>query len=402
MTRPPNKKKQRKPRQRPGPRARAAHILDELRALSRDLAIEEGVDRRETLPFSELDLPISLNLQGGKRGDDLDRLLVLIRDKVRASLKARNSFRMGRVYCFRCDLPDCEHSAPAETNQVFSGYQATGKPAFKDFLQVAMDAGWDGVEHLYETPPDVIARVQTAPELKGELLPGFGKGSRTYNVLGQVIIGWAPPRLGPDPDPASRLALTFQLVETHGGDRHRRVRLNFLGLSLDHLAQLAAEEGYRSQPERLSRIIRTTREHLERQGRRLLTMRNRGDQTRSEDVLLPILNRLRSDLESLLRPRKFRTQHAESRHRGGDRPTSLALQDALSASTERTFLDTHADTGVVIGPRNRAHAFTREGRHVTSLILEPGEIERKTGKGRWRPCMPEEADGFRRSLSRKR
>ena len=99
--------------------------------------------------------------------------------------------------------------------------------------------------------------------------------------------------------------------------------------------------------------------------------------------MAPLLRRLQGDLERTLRTNTVRTHHAEERHMEGERPTAVAVKDATKASMDKYFIDTRHDTIVVIGPRLRAHIFGRDGLHVTSMQLEPSELERKTGKGVW-------------------
>ena len=52
------------------------------------------------------------------------------------------------------------------------------------------------------------------------------------------------------------------------------------------------------------------------------------------------------------------------------------------------------------GKRGRVHVFAPDGRHVTSLSLEPDAVDRRVRRGRWRPASDEERADFRRSLDR--
>ena len=45
-----------------------------------------------------------------------------------------------------------------------------------------------------------------------------------------------------------------------------------------------------------------------------------------------------------------------------------------------------------------AHIFTPAGRHVTSLHLDPGELQRKSGRARWQPLPPDRARAFRQAI----
>jgi hypothetical protein len=116
-----------------------------------------------------------------------------------------------------------------------------------------------------------------------------------------------------------------------------------------------------------------------------------------------LLGRLRSDLERVFRSDPRRTVHARERHLGGERPTAHALRDALDVGPDRFLRDSERDTLVVLGPRGRTHVFSaRDGRHVTSLVLGPGELDRKFGRARWRPATRPEVDAFRARLATER
>jgi hypothetical protein len=112
-----------------------------------------------------------------------------------------------------------------------------------------------------------------------------------------------------------------------------------------------------------------------------------------------MLGRLRSEIERIFRAPSHRTQHAQERHVRGERPTSSAIRDARDAPDERVLRDVRRDTMVVLGPKGRAHLFADDGRHVTSLQLRPGELDRKSSRARWRPVTHEEAQRFRQTLA---
>ena len=113
-----------------------------------------------------------------------------------------------------------------------------------------------------------------------------------------------------------------------------------------------------------------------------------------------LLNRLRGDVLRVLKNRDHRTRHAEERHQSGERPTSLALADALAAGEGRFFRDEHKNTIVVLGPKHRVHVFSTAGRHVTSLELQPAEVERRLELKRWRFLERVGSDLFKDTLRR--
>ena len=61
-------------------------------------------------------------------------------------------------------------------------------------------------------------------------------------------------------------------------------------------------------------------------------------------------------------------------------------------------MDAHTRAYVVLGPKNRAHLFTSAGKHMTSMQLDPGELDRKVGRRRWRPVSPETAGALKERI----
>ncbi len=101
-------------------------------------------------------------------------------------------------------------------------------------------------------------------------------------------------------------------------------------------------------------------------------------ETDSERLLKGLARRL----ERMGRQARRRTSHAEIR-RGDQRPTHKALEDAASAPPERFLWDARRKTVVVLGPRHRAHVFSPEGKHITSLILDGEAMESRIRRNRW-------------------
>jgi len=66
----------------------------------------------------------------------------------------------------------------------------------------------------------------------------------------------------------------------------------------------------------------------------------------------------------------------------------MAVKDARKAADEKFLHDAEKDTIVVLGPKGRTHVFSRTGKLVTSMVVKPGELERRFNKTRWRPALP--------------
>ena len=404
----PPKRRRRKQAAPPTPEELAARALRELRRLGRALAATRGIDRGEPLPFERLLVPVQipLTVPPGQPPDHVapEDAAQLVRDlggRIGDALEGLVAFRPGTVYCFFCEAATCAHARQPDRTATFAGYSPNGKPTWQTLTNLCIARGDERVDRLYGDRPEVVALVLLPGELTGGLLPGFGKGSLGFHVLGQVVVGLIPEDLYTSQTPSDhRIALTLQLVETRMGMRMRRLRLNVVGVDLEGVSVLAADGEERGPAESLRRTLAATRERLDSIGRRAWTAERRGAPVDLEAEAQPLLFRLRGDVERIFRPLGRRTKHAQERHVQGDRPTSLALQDALSVPDDRVLWDSERSTIVVLGPKGRAHVFSAEGKHVTSMLLRPGEVDRKAGRSRWRPLARERIELFRSRLDR--
>ena len=381
---------------------RAVKILKDLKELSRDMGEEYGLIRAESFPVDSIVLPVTIAMDGRPLTSvthaEATRLVRDLNSRVTEAVKALTAFRQGCVYCFQCDAPDCSHAVPDDPDKTFSGYTATGKPVWRTFLNLCMEWKDPRVEKLYGDAPEVFAVVQKASELKGELLPAFGKGSLAFNVLGQAIAGLVPRNLRIPGREEDRFALTIQFVETRSGTEKRRLRLNILGVGPDEIAEADEHGGPNNRAGRLRHTIRITRQRLNSIGRELARAEQGGRRIDLEGKVNPLLHRLRGDLDRIFRLDRRRTRHAAQRHEEKERPTGVAMKDARGASAEKLLLDVRKNTVVALGPKQRAHVFSRAGMHVTSLQLDHGEIDRKVGKKRWRPLTDDEVAEFRSAI----
>ncbi|MCA9548183.1 MAG: hypothetical protein KC613_27455, partial [Myxococcales bacterium] len=305
-------------------------------------------------------------------------------------------WRPGHVYCFQCSSPDCRHAKPDDPQALFVGYAPTGKPQWLGFVQACVDRRVDGVQRLYHRPPGVVGLLETTA-LTAELLPGFGHGGGAYRVLGQAAVGLVPADL--TGRSGERVALALQVVETRRPGTPVQLRLNILGLASEAVIAAAADGAPHGPPERLRRLIEKARRQLGAITRRAVTAEARREAYAVDQAVQSLLGGLRGDLVRVFDADGRRTRHAEDRRREGERPTSNVWRDARQAGDDRVFHDAHRETLVVVGPKGRAHVFTAEARHVTSMRLEPGELERRLAKRRWRLAHPEEVRVFRQHLA---
>lgn len=374
------------------PAARAERVVRDLRVLTHQLGHE--------LPGGVAQMPaaisLALELQLSKEGGDKQASAQLIKGLQETLLQARQAqapFPTGRVPCFRAGHADGPQSLPPTATSVFNGHAATGKPTWIEFTSLCLERRDPRVSALYRDPPAVIGLVQEADDLGEALLPEFHAQGQGYQVLGQVAVGLVPgPALGVAGD-VGRVAFSLQVVSVSGpgGDR---LYLNPVGV--DERALLEAAQGGSDRAEGLLKAIKSARRRLRAVKRRQITHRERNQ--RGPDVA-QVLHRTKVEVERALSPDRRRTQHAQDRHQSGQRPTLSAVGDATAAPLERLLEDTQRKTIVVLGPKGRAHIFSKDGRHVTSLKLEPGELERKTIRRRWRPLSEAQARQFQASLS---
>lgn len=366
--------------------------------LSKELGVVVANNGHDEPP--EVVLPLRLPLSA--RGPAKPRAAALLGElqrRIKAAAEGADAFREGRVYCFYTSSPDSPYSTPPHPVDVFAGYGATGKPEWVSFPNLCLERKEPRVDRLYGEAPEVLALTQGPGELDEGLLPGFGRGSLAYRLLGQVVLGLVPRDLDPRSS-AERVALSLQIVETSQPGLRHRLRLNVVGLDTQAIAQAAAEQPATSAAEAFRKLLRATRSRVDALGRRAALAHRRGEALELDPHVKALLSRLRTDVLRVLKSRDYRTRHAEHRHRSRERPTSLAVTDALGAGDGRLLRDEHKDTIIVLGPRHRVHVFSSAGRHVTSLELMPTEVDRRIELKRWRYLGRVGSELFRATLKR--
>jgi hypothetical protein len=319
-----------------------------------------------------------------------------IRTAVREMATKAEAFRTGSVYCYRCDTPDCPHSRPPRPTSVFGGYSSTGLPVWPEFSQILLEQKHPRVDLLYNgSQGDLVALYMDPDMLKRRQLNVFGRQSKTYDILGQVVFGFLRIRTpGTDGGEPERVACTVQAVESRRLDGSPRLALNILARLSDGSPALDAIKGpYQI---RISDVISSARHRISS-----LSPLSGGRQKKEGRTPIPdtarlvedILQGLARKLEKVGRQRGRRTAHAQA-HRVKDRPTSKAWEDAFGAPEESILWDKHEKTFVVLGPRNRIHVFSMAGRHVTSLVLASEAVRSRRRRKRWLPLTKDQLEQF--------
>lgn len=398
----PTKKKRRNRRRRRAP-ARKARITSRLEGIEASLtsAIREacaemfGVLPEPARPF-RLDLRVSIDPGGPWRLEADPPIEEQIRLAVREMATQAEAFRTGSVYCYRCNRPDCPHSRPPRPTSVFGGYSSTGLPIWVEFTQILLERRHPQVDLLYDGAQANLVAMYMEPELlKQRQLNVFGRQSKTYDILGQVVFGFLRMRLpGTDRGEPERVACTLQAVESRRLDGSPRLALNVLATLSDGSPALDAIQGpYQT---RIADVISSARHRIGslRPSSRTRTRKVRSTGTPDTDsVVTDILQGLSRKIEKVGRQGGRRTAHAEA-HREKNRPTSKAWEDAFSAAEDAVLWDKHEKTFVVLGPRNRVHVFSQEGRHVTSLVLPRDAVRSRRQRRRWVPLTDDQRERF--------
>ena len=357
-----------------------------------------------------LELPTSLreSLTPDALGALAEDTSAALDDAIHRLLTHRAVLRPGRVFCLRCRNAECAHARPDDPRQVFAGFGRTGLPEFRDLGQLLLEHGDEAVDRLYRQPPELVSRVMRGRQLTAELLDAYRDPESGYRIHGQVIAGWYAV-----PDPTGRpqaVAVTLQVVSTRPrGTRGRRYALNVLGLGpegeplenlYDRLGEIPWRESVRWAQAILDTLGGPDRESGEKDAgnrsrkKRTKGRAGRGVERRIEGLLRSIARRLVKDR----RARDRKTRHARKRHAQGDRPTPMALPDLARADDADVLVDVRAETFVVLGEKGRAHVFSPQGKHVTSVRYNPASISRRRDRGQWRQASKEEAAGLREAV----
>jgi hypothetical protein len=319
-----------------------------------------------------------------------------IRTAVREMATRAEAFRKGSVYCYRCDSSACLHSHPPRPTTVFGGYASTGLPLWPEFSQILLEGRHPHIDLLYGTSEiDLLALYVNPETLKQRQLNVFGRQSKTYDILGQVVFGYLKVRSpGTDRSEPERVAFTLQAVEFRRLDGTPRVDLNVLARLSDGSPAIDGLRGLHQT--RVSDVIASARQRIRSLGpaSKACTGGERASSMPDTPALVEdFLRGLARKLEKVGRQQGRRTAHAEG-HTAKDRPTSRARQDAFTAPADSVLWDRHESTFVVLGPRRRVHVFSPEGRHVTSLVLASEAVRSRKQRKRWLPLTDEQWERF--------
>ena len=342
-----------------------------------------------------------LDLTAASKEEWLRRAAQILSELEQRAEGESSAWRGPSIWCFQCSSGDCGHSRPPSPRHVLEGYLATGKPTWRPFLDVCLEHRPPGLDGLYATPPGVVVLSWAGDELKEERLNAFGIDGAGYEVLSQVVVGLLDPRLTPGGRGESdlRVPLTIQVIRLPGKNLKEPYRIKLLGFKWRDIDEIAATVPPRHPAQQLGRTLRHLRKRLRALPRRIAVFERRGEPVNPQNMIERMMSRLAGDLRRTYRIKDERTKHAQKRHRSGERPTNTAWSDSRSATPDKLLYDTRRETYVVVGKKGRAHVFSPSGKHITSLRLEDGEIDRKLRRKRWRVVNASEFSTFQRLTS---
>ena len=214
-------------------------------------------------------------------------------------------------------------------------------------------------------------------------------------MLGQVVAGYfSLSGEARELAASDRLAVTVQLVETR--DRAGvALKLNLLaGLPAGVAMSDLFASGWAPWIRRSHAVADKELQQLARRVRELYDADKPAEARRCMRGIPSLLNRLARSLERGGGQSRRRTGHAE-RRREDKRPVHKAMDDLRAAGPESFYRDEKAGTIVLCGPQGRTHAFSEEGRHVTSFSLQPSAVAMRLRTRRWSTLAPEEVEGLR-------
>ncbi len=393
----PKSTKPKRPKAKPTP-ATQDPIEQALRLL--DTAIRQEAKSAGVLRLSPLHLDIIIgageNLNHTPDYEALKRQIRKVKQRINEELATQipTQWRRGTIFCFHSE----QAIAPPSHDAIFTGYDALGRPQWIRLLPLCLQRQVEHLDRLYAQPAQAIALMMKAPI--GEPLINEVSSGRVYEILAQVVIGPISDSFRPLRQEDERYTLTAQLILSKPQERKLSIHLNILGLDPDVIYEAAAKAAPRGPLARARNCILQAQKEV-RKLQELLNLK-RINHDRLPDEAERILSGLRDSLFRVLRGDYKRTQHAKDRHHSMERPTSEAWRDAKRAGNERLFWDQHQETVVVVGPKGRVHIFNINAHHVTSMRLGSGELERKTGQGRWRPLTGQRLQQFKSNLAQHR
>jgi len=369
-------------------RARTKTLLNALRAMVRDSYQERFGNPDGLAPFT-VDLSFAIDpAENWSVTCPTDPIAQLI-PQFEGQEAEHGVFRESHVFCFRCNTADCQHTRPGSPREVFGGYDSIGCPQWLELAQFLLDTGDERVGNLYDVPAPLITSLIRGKDLRARQLASFGRSSKTFALLGQVVAGyltWTVRETGHQ----ERMALTFQVVEARDARGRRELVLN-------RLCHPPENQDYRELAEAqfpyALRAEAAARDTLQAMAEKLRHPPPGVTQSAVLARVPEVLRKLSSDLAQGHRQSRRQTKHARER-REIKRPVDMAMADLRRAKPGQMYRDLRTQAVVLCANKGRCHIFNTEGRHVTSFVIQPGGVASRVRRNRWDALGREQAEQF--------
>ena len=380
----------RQPRTRSAAEKELESLYRQLREVARDLFIQKphARDMVRSVPALDLELRLEFSGRDGEDARQARALLSQLDEHLDDAILAGAAFRPGRVYCFFCESADCAHAAPAEPRDVFYAYSETGTPLFKPLLDVVLEVAPDMVDRLVADRSEPVRLAFRREDLIRDRLEAFAEQDRVYDLRGQVVLGYyrrhgeEVVRTTSGHAPGEKFGVTLQVVRSATRSGVVRLGVNTIGILPDGRDVIVAVSPDHRWP--VSEMLYVTNRRLARLNTELKQMPRRQRLGVAAEMADHLLLAMIDKANRHEKQAGWRTDHAARRADERGRPTNMVRKDLEGVRHDRVLYDTHKETWIILGGRGRAHVFSPDGLHVTSLHLEKKEIESRRSRQRWR------------------
>ncbi len=320
------------------------------------------------------------------QGMSPELLAETIIEQARISASETATIQNGRVFCYHCKSCTCEHAEPPDAGQVFMGYGNNGRPIWLEFFNALNSLEDDRLDQLFEDRAKPVARLMGRKRLIANQFVGGGRNSMTYRIIAQVIAGYFRIQ-------GQRCAVTFQVVE----NTKRELHLQFIAPDL--VREVFADPPGKSHSSfyRIYDATQELRHKLRELGPEWRNCEGNAARKKTQDKVFSQLRHLMHIIERKGRQAHRRTKHAQQRS-NDNRPVHKAIDDVNAAPREDFYVDRARQSIIVVGKKGRAHVFSQEGRHITTLNLPADKLERRVQRNRYAPMPAEDIDSFRAAV----
>ncbi len=291
-------------------------------------------------------------------------------------------FKPGHVYCYSCKSASCEHSQPDEFGEVFAGYRNNGQPSWQEFFNCMLAWGDDRVDQVFADRPKLLARMVGRRRLITDQFVACGRNSMTYRIIGQVIAGYFTVR-------GKRCAITVQVVE----NCERNLHVQILAPDIVREALADTPEDKRSAFYRIYDALRELRHQICETNASWRQAKGGLERQKQMERIFTQLRHVMHSIERKGRQSQRRTKHAQIRSEQ-ERPIHKAFDDLAAASAADLYLDRARQSIIVVGRKARAHVFSKEGKHITSLTMPADKLDLRIKRKRYAHLPAADAQSF--------